>query len=172
LNPVSLVSNLGTVREEFEKGLTHGTSSLARNLLYSIFNPASKFTESLGKGIATLSLDETYLKERELSRWEKPQFMAEGLSFGFRDLTNGLYKGFSGLIDPFWGAQQEGVQGALRGVPRAALGVAVKPVVGIIDFATRLGQAISYSTAIQQQTLRYRPPRYIGPDGVVQVFVI
>lgn len=47
----------------------------------------------------------------------------------------------------------------------------MKPVVGIIDFTTRTTQAISYTTSSMDMKIitRFRPPRYIGPDKVLQV---
>jgi len=186
-SPVSLVNNLGTgvydffyepaqglVRspKDFLPGLKRGTMSLVKNSVYGIFNTASKISSSLGKGLATLSMDESYVRERELSRWEKPTNVPEGIASGARDFAIGVYKGVTGIItDPISAIQQDGgVDGLLKGVTKAIVGFAIKPIVGFVDFATKTTQSISHTTsnADKQQKRRFRPPRYIGPDKLLQ----
>ena len=76
-NPVSLVSNLGTgVKDffyepahglvkspmDFGKGVAKGSSSLVKHSVYGISATVSKLSETVSKGVATLSLDHEYLQ--------------------------------------------------------------------------------------------------------------
>ena len=113
-NPMSLVSNLGSgvydffyepaqglVRspKDFMEGIAKGTTSLVKNSVFGIFNTASKISSSLGKGLATLSMDEAYMRERELSLGvDKPHYIGEGIALGIRDLGLGIYKGLTGIV--------------------------------------------------------------------------
>ncbi len=50
-------------------------------------------------GLATLSMDEVYYRERELAlRRDKPTYVGEGIALGIRDLGFGVYKGITGFI--------------------------------------------------------------------------
>lgn len=49
---------------DFALGLVQGTRSLWSNTVYGTFNAASKISGSMGKGIATLSFDEKFQRER------------------------------------------------------------------------------------------------------------
>ena len=65
--------------------------------------------------------------------------MAAGFALGMMDLTGGVYRGVSGIVSqPLRGAQRDGVRGFARGVGVGVLGVVVKPVVGVVDLATRM----------------------------------
>lgn len=112
-NPVSLVSNLGTgvydffyepvqglVRspQDFARGIAKGTTSLVKNSVNGIFTTASKISGSLGKGLATLSMDSEFVKQREITARRKPKFVGEGIALGIQDFGNGVYKGVSSLF--------------------------------------------------------------------------
>ena len=79
-NPVSLISKIGTGFKEFielpvegfiisplegGKGLTKGTKSLFKNTLEGTMNSVGGISETLGSGLASLTLDKNYNKERE-----------------------------------------------------------------------------------------------------------
>ncbi|PRP86239.1 vacuolar protein sorting-associated protein 13 family protein, partial [Planoprotostelium fungivorum] len=188
-NPVSLVSNLGTgvydffyepaqglVRspEDFAHGLAKGTKSLVKRSVSSVFMTASKISGSLGKGLAALSMDDDYVREREMRRRIKPNHLGEGIAVGIRELGLSLYNGVSGVVnEPLVGVRDEGgVSGLIRGVSRAVLGLTIKPTVGLIDLATRTSQAISHTTSNMDHIPEYRcrAPRLILADRITEEY--
>jgi len=159
--------------EDFGKGLARGTTSLVKNSVYGIFNTASKISGSLGKGLATLAMDETYIREREKRTRHKSKWIGEGIALGMRDLGVDLYNGVTGVVkEPVIGVMNEGFSGFLKGTKKAALGLTIKPVVGLIDLATRTTQAISRRTSTFDSFTRkrFRPPRYIGADRIIEPY--
>ena len=67
-------------------------------LILGIFNTASKISGSLGKGLATLAMDENYLREREMRSRHKPKYIGEGIALGIRDLGVDVYHGVTGVF--------------------------------------------------------------------------
>jgi len=186
-SPVSLINNLGNgffdffyepvqglliSPQGFGSGLARGTTSLVKRSVFGIFNTASKISGSLGKGVATLSMDDSYIRQREMSGREKATYVGEGIALGARDLGTSVYKGLTGVMrEPLIGAQ-EGVGGFMKGVGKGFLGAAVKPIVGLFDFTRRTTQAISHTARMFESNtnLRFRPPRYFGPDKILQPY--
>jgi hypothetical protein len=80
------------------QGLKRGTTSLVKNSVYGIFNTASKISGSVGKGLATLAMDEGYLREREIRSRYKPKTVGEGIALGIRDLSVDIYHGVTGVV--------------------------------------------------------------------------
>ena len=89
---------LPRVAHGFAEGLFEGSASLLKNSIFGVFNTTTKITGTLGKGIATLSRDREFLKERELLSREKPRHAAEGFAYGVRDFSVGVFKGFFGFF--------------------------------------------------------------------------
>eukprot|EP01119_Soliformovum_irregulare_P017031 TRINITY_DN5016_c0_g2_i3.p1 TRINITY_DN5016_c0_g2~~TRINITY_DN5016_c0_g2_i3.p1 ORF type:complete len:2265 (-),score=532.32 TRINITY_DN5016_c0_g2_i3:78-6224(-) len=187
-SPVSLFTNIGTgfydffyepakgivkSPKEFGKGVAKGTTSLIQNSAYGIFNATSKITGSIGTGIAHLSMDPEYMKDRqERNIRTKPKHVGEGVLYGARDLGLGLFKGVTGLIEePIKGASQ-GMGGFVKGLGRGVVGVAVKPMVGIMDFATQTGIGARNTAVLKDPKFlqRRRSPRYFGPDKILEPF--
>jgi len=185
-NPVGLVNNLGTgvvdfffepaqglvkSPKDFGKGLAKGTSSLVRNTFYGTFNTVAKITGTIGKGIATLSLDEEYLAERQTSSRKKPKHIGEGLVMGAQSFGKGLFDGVTGIVrKPVEGAMKDGVEGFAKGLGQGLIGVAVKPVAGVLDMATRTTEGIRNTTQLQQNRGRVRPPRSFGSGGALKEY--
>lgn len=84
---------------DFGIGIAKGTSSLAKNIVFGIFNTTTKITGSIGSGISTLSMDEEYLRERQARQMrERPQHIGEGVMLGARDFGMGFLKGITGIV--------------------------------------------------------------------------
>ena len=97
----------------------------------------------MGTGVAALSLDRSYVRGRRQRALDRPNNVATGLALGMIDLTGGVYRGVTGIVSkPIRGARRDGVRGFVRGVGVGAIGVVVKPVVGVVDLATRLRYAL------------------------------
>lgn len=43
-------------------------------------------------------MDTSYVREREVSTREKPNYVGEGIALGIRDFGIGIYKGIAGII--------------------------------------------------------------------------
>ncbi|ETV82603.1 hypothetical protein, variant [Aphanomyces astaci] len=178
-NPLGLVSNLGCgVKDffyepaagmvrgpgQFVKGLTKGTESLVKNSVYGTFNAASKLTGSISTGLATLSMDKTYIQSR-INRPKKdgPTNVGAGLLLGTKQLGQGILAGVSGIItQPAMGAYHNGLTGFVEGVGKGILGAAVKPTAGILDLAAQTTAGITYSAASfdkKPKLTRVRLPR-------------
>jgi len=79
-SPINLFSNIttgfydffhepakGIVKSpsDFGMGIAKGTSSLAKNIVFGIFNTTTKITGSIGSGLSNLTMDDDYLRERQ-----------------------------------------------------------------------------------------------------------
>jgi hypothetical protein len=165
--PLSLVQSLGTgVHDFFHEPATKGVESLARNSVYGFANSFHKATGAIGTGVALLSLDARYQRERQQNRVrELPQDMGDGLLLAAKDFSKGIFDGITGIIaEPFRGARDEGIEGFGKGVVRGALGVAIKPAVGLFDAASRATQGVRNSAQHRRVWPRMRAPRVFDAD--------
>jgi len=177
--PLSLVQSLGTgvhdffhepakgfVRSpgEFGRGLERGFESLLKNSVYGFANSFHKAAGAIGTGVALLSLDSRYQRERQVNRVrELPQDMGDGLLLAAKDLSMGILGGISGIfVEPIRGAVDEGIGGFGKGVVRGVLGVAVKPTVGLFDAASRATEGVRNSAQARRVWPRMRAPRIFG----------
>ncbi|RHY32727.1 hypothetical protein DYB32_002309 [Aphanomyces invadans] len=72
---------------QFVKGLTRGTESLVKNSVYGTFNAASKLTGSISTGLATLSMDKSYIQSRSnRPKKDGPTNVGAGLLLGTKQL--------------------------------------------------------------------------------------
>ena len=66
-------------------------------------------------GLAKLTFDDNYQKQRNRRMAQKPSHIGEGLARGGKSLIMGMYHGVSGIVlKPKEGAQQEGVEGFFK----------------------------------------------------------
>eukprot|EP00026_Physarum_polycephalum_P000021 Phypoly_transcript_00021.p1 GENE.Phypoly_transcript_00021~~Phypoly_transcript_00021.p1 ORF type:complete len:3252 (+),score=335.79 Phypoly_transcript_00021:281-10036(+) len=158
----------------FVDGIAKGTSSLIKNSVFGIFNTTNKISKSVGKVLAPLSMDNSYIQSRVEADREAPSDLYRGLSMGMRDLTHGFMGGLKGIfVDPIHGAQEEGVTGLVKGVQKGVMSALVKPTVGAIDLITRTSQgACNSASTIATHCTRARPPRYFASDKVLQPYDI
>jgi len=182
-NPVAVLSALGTgVRDffvepaqglvqsplAFGRGLVRGTGSLLRHTVVGLGTGLSSISSSVGAGVAALSLDSGYLRDRATAAAArthggpggggaggyaggggsdaaagKPAHIGEGLLQGTRDLGRGVAQGLAGVVlDPLRGAEAEGAAGFVKGVGRGVAGLVAKPVAGVLDFAARTSEGL------------------------------
>jgi hypothetical protein len=178
-NPVGFLDHIGTgVRDfvyepleglkiggkGFSKGLAKGTASLMTNTVDGTFDAASKISGTFGQGFANLSLDDHYQQNRARARRRHVRGVREGLVQGSRELSLGLYEGVAGLVlNPMRGAQESGAVGFVRGTITGIIGLPVKPVAGIFDFASRATQGVRNRSLQNGQNMRrVRRPRVFG----------
>ncbi|POM58414.1 Vacuolar protein sorting-associated protein, partial [Phytophthora palmivora] len=178
-NPVGFLDHIGTgVRDfvyepleglkiggkGFSKGLAKGTASLMSNTVDGTFDAASKISGTFGQGFANLSLDDHYQQHRARARRRHVRGLREGLMQGSRELSLGVYEGVAGLVlNPMRGAQESGAVGFVRGTITGIIGLPVKPVAGIFDFASRATQGVRNRSLQNGQNMRrVRRPRVFG----------
>eukprot|EP00755_Sulcionema_specki_P021014 Sspe_Gene.12885::Locus_4420_Transcript_1_1_Confidence_1.000_Length_11390::g.12885::m.12885/K19525/VPS13A_C; vacuolar protein sorting-associated protein 13A/C len=176
-NPIGLIGNLGSgfhdlwyepvhgitkSPEAFAKGVARGASSMTRHTTYGVFNMVSGITSSMSKGVATLSLDEDYLKERRKRQRMKAQNLQQGVTQGAHALGRGVFDGITGIVTkPIEGARENSILGFGSGVAKGIIGVPVKVVSGVLDGVGKVtegakGQVAGGSDAFAK---RKRPPR-------------
>eukprot|EP01105_Mastigella_eilhardi_P015216 TRINITY_DN3464_c0_g1_i3.p1 TRINITY_DN3464_c0_g1~~TRINITY_DN3464_c0_g1_i3.p1 ORF type:complete len:3177 (-),score=766.16 TRINITY_DN3464_c0_g1_i3:378-9125(-) len=162
-NPVGLFGNLGTgvtdffyepaqglttSPKAFVAGMAHGTGSLFKNTMYGTFNTVSKFTGALGKGAATLTCDDEYVRQRQRARVKQPKNVGEGTLQGVSALGSGVLHGVTGVVSkPMEGAQKEGVFGFAKGVGKGVIGLVAKPVAGTFDLVSKTTEGIRNTAA-------------------------
>ncbi|CAI5726724.1 unnamed protein product [Peronospora effusa] len=178
-NPVGLLDHIGTgVRDfvyepleglkiggkGFSKGLAKGTASLMSNTVDGTFDAASKISGTFGQGFANLSLDDHYQQNRARARRRHVRGLREGLVQGSRELSLGVYEGVAGLVlNPMRGAHESGAVGFVRGTITGIIGLPVKPVAGIFDFASRATQGVRNRSLQNGENMqRVRRPRVFG----------
>ncbi|KAF1315687.1 Vacuolar protein sorting-associated, partial [Globisporangium splendens] len=178
-NPVGFLDHIGTgVRDfvyepleglkvggkGFSKGLAKGTASLVSNTLDGTFDAASKISGTFGQGLATMSLDDHYQQIRARARRRHVRGIREGLVQGSKELSLGVYEGVAGLVlGPMRGAQENGAFGFVKGTITGIIGLPVKPVAGIFDFASRATQGVRNRSLQNGQNMRrVRRPRVFG----------
>ena len=179
--------------------LAKGTLSLVRNTVMGTAQATSRSADAVAKGLAALSMDDDYMRRRAARvAAARPQTVAEGLLGGARNLGHSVVEGASGLImSPLSGARRDGVKGALVGVAQGVVGVALKPAAGVLDLAAKsaemVGQSVAQSAAAAAHgggahggahtplvamgtaasgRARARPPRILGPDATLQVYLL
>lgn len=69
---------------------------------------------------------------------KKPKHLFEGLEKGGKAVFNGFKEGITGVfLKPFESTKREGAIGFFKGTAQGLAGLVVKPVTGVIDFASK-----------------------------------
>jgi len=183
-NPVGLFSNVGTgvmdffyepaqgiiqSPQAFAKGLAKGTSSLVKNTVYGTFNSVSKIAGAIGKGVATLSFDDDYVKKRQINQRKQPKHFISGAGQGVFALGKGIFDGVTGIVvKPVQGVRKDGAKGFAKGLGQGIIGVAVKPVAGVFEAVSKTSEGIKNTTTYfdtDKVLRRIRPyPRLFTPE--------
>lgn len=198
-NPIGLVSTLGTGVKDFfytpaqmlledenglridnlRTGMTKGSKSLLRNTAVGIFHTTGKITETLGKGIALLAMDEQYNVQRQRAstrQVKKINDLGDAIAEGSKGLVGGVWDGIKGVVAaPVRGAEQDGAGGFVVGIGKGVAGLIVKPTAGFLDLLTSLSRGAKTSAESLDGTdrnafdtvTRFRLPRRICSDGVL-----
>ena len=110
---------------------------------------------TLSKGVASLAMDDEYLRDRQTARrTERISHVGNGLWYGTKRLGVGIFQGVSGVFtQPVKGAMKDGMSGFGKGLVKGVVGVAVKPVVGVTDFlsSTTAGASATTTTLSEYQ---------------------
>jgi vacuolar protein sorting-associated protein 13A/C len=177
-NPIGLFRNIATgiraLKEkpsegfvkgplEFGMGLAGGTSSLFTNSIGGVLNSVEKVAATLASGLAVLAFDKEFEETREKKKMKKPKHVLEGLEKGSAAALLGLKQGISGVFTkPIEQTRKDGAFGFLKGVAKGVAGLAVKPVTGVIDFASKTTEGLKNTALIfedRPNEMRIRYPR-------------
>lgn len=187
-NPVGLLSALGVgVRDffyepahalikspteigKFGREVMKGAVSLVTNTADGMIGTATTMTRSVGKAVAALSMDNSFLRTRERLQKHPESILGVCVRPG-RDVVNGVYCGVVGLVRvPYHGAKKNGAAGFVAGIGKGIAGLAAKPVVGVLDAITHTGEGfrdlVKYITReYGEAPKRRRLANLFGPDG-------
>ncbi|KAJ3291062.1 hypothetical protein HK104_006345 [Borealophlyctis nickersoniae] len=185
-NPVGLFNNVSsgvsdffyeplqgfeiTRPQDFGIGVAKGTASLFKKTVFGVSDTFSKFTESIGKGLSVITLDEQFQERRRLTRARnRPRHAVYGITAGATSFAQSVASGVTGVVSkPIEGAQQEGVGGFFKGLGKGIVGVVTKPVIGVFDLASNVGEGIRNTTTVFDVDLdRQRLPRHVGKDKIL-----
>jgi hypothetical protein len=129
-----------------------------------------------GRAVARLGTgDSAFLKRRE-ELMKHPKSITAAFTRPFRDIENGLYGGIIGLVKvPYNSAKRDGAYGLVTGIPMGIVGLAAKPIVGVLDAVSHttesMGDAVKVLTKETQVPLRRRRLSNIfGVDGRVMAY--
>jgi len=158
--------------EEFAEGLALGVRSLLGHAVGGAAGAVSRITGALGKGIATLTMDENYQKKRREALNKRPADLKEGLARGGKGLVMGVVHGVTGIVtQPVEGAKQEGVGGFFKGVGKGLVGVFTRPASGVVDFASSSFEGIRRVAEMSDEVHRLRPARFIQTDSILRPYI-
>lgn len=115
-------------------GIMEGSASLVTNTISGAFNSVSKITGSASSGIAALSMDKQYQKQREKMMSKKPKHIVDGIGMGVKSIFSGIGHGISGVfLQPYLGAKEGGILGFFKGTAMGVAGLITKPISGVTD---------------------------------------
>jgi hypothetical protein len=155
--------------EDFSRGLAKGSLSLLSHSIHGTFNTASKITNTIGKGVSMLTLDDNYVKRRERNAARKARGVKEGLIDGTEALAKGFYEGATGVFtQPLKGGKSEGFLGVVKGIGKGIIGIPTKPISGLVDFAAKTTEGISNIGTVHVD--RRRKPRTFRDDGLLTLY--
>ncbi|KAF0534769.1 vacuolar protein sorting-associated protein 13 [Gigaspora margarita] len=190
-NPVGLFNNLssGVVDIFYEPyqgivmsdrpqdlgiGIARGASSFVKKTVYGFSDSLSKFTGSIGKGLASATLDKTFQDRRRMSQYKnRPKHALYGVAQGANSLVTSIGSGFEGLVrKPIEGVEKEGATGLIKGVGKGIVGFVTKPVVGMFDLASNVSAGIRNTTTVfdENDIVPVRLPRFVGRDGILKPY--
>lgn len=96
-----------------------------------------RITGTLGKGLAALSLDKEYQRQRIEQQNRRADNFPASMAQGGKGLVMGVFEGVTGVVmKPVAGAKEEGVGGFFKGMGKGVMGLVTRPMSGVVDFAS------------------------------------
>jgi vacuolar protein sorting-associated protein 13A/C len=81
-------------------GLAKGTASFLKKTVYGLSDTFSKFTGSVGKGLATATMDDEFMEERKRMKVQnRPKHAVTGLSTGASSFARSIVSGVTGIVE-------------------------------------------------------------------------
>jgi hypothetical protein len=160
---------LGLVQspEDFFLGLKRGTGSLLAGVVGGTLNSAAAIVGTASSGLAYLSGDAEYVRQRSANRQKSDSNRDRGVVGGFKaggkEVVSGFASGVTGIFTkPMEEAQKDGALGFFKGLGMGVAGVAVKPVLGIADGFSAIAHGISNEVGETISYTHVRPSRTFG----------
>jgi len=160
--------------EDFGVGIAKGAASFVKNSVYGFSDSFSKFTGSVGKGLAAATLDKQFQDRRRITHARnRPKHALYGVTTGANSFFTSIASGLGGVArKPLEGAEQEGAVGFFKGVGKGFIGLATKPAVGVFDLASNVSEGIRNTTTVfdGSELDRVRIARFVPSDGIVRPY--
>ena len=83
---------------EFAKKLAKGSVGMLQHTMHGAFNSAGRFTNSIGKGLALLTMDKNFNEIRLRMVSKRHRSMQASILHGLKHLTYGLVDGITGIV--------------------------------------------------------------------------
>jgi hypothetical protein len=151
--------------ESFVVGVGRGTGSLFKHFASGVISSTAAIVESASKGVAKgatiLSGDADFAKQRDEKRRQQASGgLMAGMRAGGESVVSGFASGVTGLVTkPFEEGRKTGVTGFAKGLGLGAIGVIVKPVMGMTDGMAAVAHGISNQISEVPTIPQIRPPR-------------
>ncbi len=160
--------------EDLGMGLARGAASFMKKSVYGVSDSVSKFTGAMSKGLAAATLDKQFQDRRRITRARnRPKHALYGVTAGANSLLTSIGSGVGGLFSkPLEGAEREGFEGFFKGIGKGVIGVATKPVIGVLDLASNVSEGIRNTTTVfdGSELDRVRLARFVPADGIVRPY--
>ncbi|TPX42076.1 hypothetical protein SeMB42_g05292 [Synchytrium endobioticum] len=159
--------------EMFGIGLVKGTASFVKKTVYGVSDTFASFTGSVAKGLSVITLDKEYQEKRRIhSTRNRPRHLGSGMASGAHSFVTSVTSGLAGVLaKPMEGAEKDGVGGFFKGLGMGLVGAVTKPVVGVFDLATNVGEGLRNTTVWEGYELdKIRLPRFIGRDKILKSY--
>ncbi|XP_077476237.1 intermembrane lipid transfer protein VPS13C isoform X2 [Stigmatopora argus] len=163
----------GAVRgpEEFAEGVVIGVRSLLGHTVGGAAGVVSRITGSVGKGLAAITMDPEYQRQRRDEMNRAPRDFGQSLAKGGKGFLKGVVGGVTGIVTkPVEGARKEGAAGFFKGIGKGLVGVVARPTGGVVDMASSAFQGIQRAAESTEQVAKLRPVRLIREDGIIRAY--
>lgn len=127
----------GNQQGNLGQGVADGAGSLARHTAIGTLGSVSKITGTVANMTSKLTFDTEYIKERNKLKSEKAHGVMNDMSEGMNQLGFSVKDSITGVFTrPVEMAEKEGLLGAIKGSFIGLGGLFIKPITGILDFAS------------------------------------
>ncbi|KAL4443584.1 hypothetical protein ABPG75_011321 [Micractinium tetrahymenae] len=178
-NLVMLQSQLSaTIQQHFRNQLFYVGLSLMRS--FGLVGGTSRALGALSAAVAKLagpSASASRAREQQEAKQKRSiTDVGDGMLEGVGAIGTSMLRGFKGIFErPMEGAQQAGVQGAIKGVGKGLLGVVANPVSGVLEAMSATAEGFDATFGKPRDRLlvleRRRPARVISGEGKLMPLV-
>ncbi|GAB1600262.1 intermembrane lipid transfer protein VPS13D [Argonauta hians] len=135
---------------------------LLKNVTHGVSNSTAKVASSLSDGLTMAAMDEKHLKKRtKILSEHSTGHSSDHLKAGCKSLVIGLVGGLTSVVNQTYeGTRDDGFGGFFTGLSKGLVGTVIKPVTGVLDFATAAATAARETSRRSYKIqVRIREPR-------------
>eukprot|EP00792_Barthelona_sp_PAP020_P004296 TRINITY_DN2029_c0_g1_i1.p1 TRINITY_DN2029_c0_g1~~TRINITY_DN2029_c0_g1_i1.p1 ORF type:complete len:3335 (+),score=771.36 TRINITY_DN2029_c0_g1_i1:211-10215(+) len=145
-------------------------AAIGRKLFGFFAIPIGSISNALGKGIAGISMDSSYIDKEKASRREKLITQKQTNIATKNSFIYGFKKGFTGVYTiPKKEVHNEGMQRLLPGIGKGLVGLVTKPVAGTSLAVSKFLKGSYNSFLMSKSLLHVRHPRVISNCQIQKV---